>query len=68
MCKSNKKNNNYNKDIINELVARFDVTSRYVIMSIVGDRSGTLSIKIQEEYKQLDAASKKAIAQKLNTL
>jgi len=68
MDKTKKKKDNYNDDIIIELVGRYGYTRDYVLKSIRGDRTGTIPTRIQDEYNQLDRASKAAIQKKSNQL
>lgn len=58
----------YNDLVVDELKKKYDVTRNYILMSIRGERTGTFSIRIQEEYKKLDSASKLAVRAKINEL
>ncbi|MBB4117900.1 hypothetical protein GGR32_000172 [Mesonia hippocampi] len=68
MSKTKQKRQKYNDDVLQELKKKYDVTRNYIILSIRGERNGTLSIQIQEDYRKLNAASKKAINQKISEL
>jgi hypothetical protein len=68
MDKRREKKANYNDTIIKELMAKYGFKRNYILMSIRGERTGTIPIKIQEEYKTLDSASKIAIRNKINEI
>lgn len=68
MSKTKQKRQKYNDDVLQELKKKYDVTRNYIILSIRGERNGTLSVQIQEDYRKLNAASKKAINQKISEL
>ena len=62
------KKRNYNDAVIEELRAKYGFTRNYIIMSIRGDRTGTVPTKIADEYKQLDRATKQVIKSKIENL
>jgi len=68
MSKSKQKRQTYNDPVIQELKNRYGFTRQYIVMSIRGERTGTICIQIQEEYKKLDKASKQAITKTVNEL
>ncbi len=68
MNKTRKKKHNYNDTVIDELRGKYGYTKNYIIMSIRGDRKGTIPTRIQDEYNQLDRASKAAIQKKVNEI
>lgn len=68
MNKTRKKKNNYNDTVIEELKAKYGYTYNYIIMSIRGDRKGTIPTRIQDEYNQLDRASKAMLQKKVNEI
>ena len=61
MDKPKKKNQKYNDEVIEALISKYGFKANYIRMSIRGERVGTIPIKIQEEYKKLDAQAKAAI-------
>jgi len=65
MDKRTKKRVKYNTDILNALKEKYGVELDYIRKSIRGDRTGTLPIRIAEEYKSMQIASKKAINSKI---
>lgn len=68
MGKNRKKNINYNTVAIDELVKKYGFSRDYVLKSIRGDRTGLIPTRIQDDYNQLDRASKIAIQNKANEL
>lgn len=68
MSKAKQKRPIYNEVIISALKEKYGFTSSYIRMSIRGDRTGTIPIKIQEEYKQLEREAKQAVNKKINEL
>lgn len=57
------KKKSYDGEVIKMLQERYDVGVRYIQMSIAGERNGSLSIKIQEEYKNAVRARKKTLSE-----
>ncbi len=57
----------YNQAILRELQKKYDVGLNYVRQSITGYRSGTLSIKIAEDYKMMEKAATAAIKETLKS-
>ncbi|MFH6945144.1 hypothetical protein [Flavobacterium sp. FlaQc-50] len=68
MDKSRKKKSLYNTEILTELQNKYGFGRDYILKSIRGERSGTIPIKIQEEYKTLLSASTQAIRKQINEL
>ena len=68
MDKSRKKKSLYNTEILTELQNKYGFGRDYILKSIRGERSGTVPIKIQEEYKALLSASTQAIKKQINEL
>ena len=68
MDKSRKKKSVYNTEILIQLKNKYGFTRDYILKSIKGERTGTIPIKIQEEYKSLVSASNQAIQQQINKI
>jgi len=68
MSKPKQKRANYNEEILKALQNKYDVTAQYIRMSIRGERTGTMSIKIQEDYKTLEKEANKAVNNKIKDL
>lgn len=68
MSKLRQKKTNYNEEIIKALIEKYGFKRDYIYKSIRGERVGTYPLKIQEEYKTLEAASKQIINEKINAL
>lgn len=68
MDKNKKTRSNYNEEILKQLMKKYGFTKSYIQKSIRGDRTGTIPLKIQEEYKALDSETKKVIKTKLDKL
>jgi len=68
MSKLTKKKNNYNEEILLELEKKYGFKRNYIQKAIRGERTGTIPLKIQEEYKALEKASKNVIVKKINEL
>ncbi|MEN5434131.1 hypothetical protein ABE545_10850 [Sphingobacterium faecium] len=68
MNKLRKKPQNYNDDAVKELMIKYGFKRNYILMSIRGERVGTVPVKIQDEYLQMDRAAKAAIQKKVNEL
>lgn len=66
MDKLNKKKTIYNEEILKELEKKYGFKRNYIQKSIRGERTGTIPLKIQEEYKELEKASKTAIQKKIS--
>lgn len=61
MSKRKQKKANYNEDVIIALISKYGFKRDYILKSIRGDRVGTIPLRIQEDYKTLNTAAKKAI-------
>lgn len=61
MSKRKQKKANYNEDVIIALISKYGFKRDYILKSIRGDRVGTIPLRIQEDYKTLNSAAKKAI-------
>ena len=68
MDKSRKKKSVYNTELLIQLKNKYGFTRDYILKSIKGERTGTIPIKIQEEYKSLVSASNQAIQQQINKI
>lgn len=68
MDKTKKKKSSYNDTIIEQLMIKYGFGRDYILKSIKGDRSGTIPIRIQEEYKTLLSASNALIKQQINQI
>jgi hypothetical protein len=68
MSKLTKKKINYNEEILNELIKKYGFKKNYIQKAIRGERTGTIPLKIQEEYNTLLKESKKTIIKKINEL
>jgi len=68
MSKLTKKKNIYNEEILIELEKKYGFKRNYIQKAIRGERTGTIPLKIQEEYKALEKASKNVIVKKINEL
>ena len=68
MSKLTKKKNIYNEEILIELEKKYGFKRNYIQKAIRGERTGTIPLKIQEEYKTLEKASKNLIVKKINEL
>jgi phosphoserine aminotransferase len=68
MDKLSKKRNNYNEEILNELIKKYGFKKNYIQKAIRGERTGTIPLKIKEEYKTLTAAANIAIHSKINSI
>lgn len=68
MDKSRKKKSVYNTEILIELKNKYGFSRDYILKSIKGERTGTIPIKIQEEYKALLSTSNQAIKKQINDL
>lgn len=53
-----KRRNTTNVAIIKGLAAKYDVSKRFVEMSIKGERESDCAEQIKSEYEKLDSASK----------
>lgn len=68
MNKPTQKRAKYNDDIIKGLMSKYGFKRNYILMSIRGERTGTIPIRIQEEYNQLNRETKKVINSKIDKL
>ena len=68
MDKPKQKKSIYNDDVIKVIIERYGFKRNYILKSIRGERSGTIPLKIQEEYKKLNSEAKKIINQKSKEL
>lgn len=68
MSKRTKKRINFNPDILNLLKDRYDFSIDYIRKSLRGDRVGIMPDTLIKEYKELEAAAKKALQEKANNL
>ena len=68
MDKLNKKKNNYNEEVLNELINKYGFKKNYIQKAIRGERTGTIPLKIQEEYKSLSNAANSAIKSQINKI
>lgn len=68
MGKLTTKKNTYNTEILIELQKKYGFKKDYIQKSIRGDRTGTIPLKIQEEYKALLSASNKAVKDKIKEI
>lgn len=68
MSKLTKKKINYNEEILNELIKKYGFKKNYIQKAIRGERTGTIPLKIQEEYNTLLKESKKTIVEKIKEL
>ena len=66
MSESTKKRNNYNTDVVNTLASKYGVSSRYVTMSLNGDRKSATSETILREYNKLVKAIKDQLRKEVN--
>lgn len=66
MDKGTKKKNTYNAVIIKELIAKYGFGRDYIQKSIRGERTGTIPLRIAEEYEKLNRASNKTVTDKIN--
>lgn len=67
MNKPKQKKNNYNPDILNELVKQFGFSIDYIRKCLRKDREGIMPDKVIALYKKLDTTSKKAIKEDLKS-
>ena len=65
MDKSKRKRETYNEDVLIALKKKYGFTRNYIVMSIRGDRTGTLPLQIAEEYKKAAGAAKKLVESKI---
>ena len=68
MNKPTKKRINYNEDILNVLIAKYDFTADYIRKSIRGDRNGIMPDRIKQEYKKLLVEDEQLKTRALKTL
>lgn len=68
MDKSRKKKSDYNTEILTLLQNKYGFGRDYILKSIRGERTGTIPIRIQEEYKMLLSASNQAIKKQIDEL
>lgn len=68
MSKIRKKRNEYNDLVVKELMKRYGFKRNYILMSVRGERTGTIPLRIKEDYRLLDSASRQAIQQKVDEL
>ncbi len=68
MNKPTQKRINYNVEIINSLIAKYGFKKNYIQKAIRGERTGTIPLKIQEEYKTLEREARKVIKTKVEEL
>ncbi len=68
MDKHTNKKNKYNPDILKELEKKWGVKKNYIQKSIRGERTGTIPLKIKEEYLALTQAANTAIKSKLEDI
>lgn len=68
MDKGTKKNNTYNATIIKELMMKYGFKRDYIQKSIRGERTGTIPLRIAEEYENLNRAAKKIVSDKINEI
>lgn len=61
MNKPTKKRQTYNVDVINALSAEFEVSTRFVRMSVNKEKNSLTADTIRKKYKQLADASLNAI-------
>ena len=62
MSEKLKKRNIYNQDILEHIQSRYGFSLDYIRKSLRGDRTGILPEKIVFEYTQLEAETRKVIA------
>jgi hypothetical protein len=62
MKDDSKKRNLYNQDILDHIQQRYGFSLDYIRKSLRGDRIGILPEKILKEYTELEAETRKAIA------
>lgn len=68
MDKHKTKKNTYNEDIIIELQKKYGFKKNYIQKAIRGDRTGTIPLKIQEEYRLLVSAANIAVRSKIEKI
>jgi len=68
MSKAKQKKATYNDTVIKELIVKYGFGRDYILKSIKGERTGTIPIKIQEEYNALVRVSNKIIKEQINQL
>lgn len=68
MSKPTKKRTNYNEDILNVLKDKYGYSLDYIRKSLRGDRTGIMPDAIIKAYKELENASKSAVAEKAESL
>lgn len=68
MNRVRRKHSTYNDVVVEELMKKHRCSRDYILKSIRGDRTGTKSTMIQDEYRQLDRASRLAIENKIKKL
>lgn len=68
MNKSRQKPQIYNDVVVKELMERYGFKRNYVLMSIRGERTGTIPVRIKDDYHRLDRAAKAAIKNKIKEL
>ena len=63
MSKNNKKKpyNQYNPAIIKQLKKKYGLTTQFIGQSLRGERTSDTSLKICEDYKQMEREINKAI-------
>lgn len=54
MDKGTKKNNTYNDGLVKELMLKYGFKRNYILKSIRGERTGTIPLRIAEEYNRLN--------------
>lgn len=54
----------YNGLVVKELIERYGFKRNYILMSIRGDRDGTIPRRIREEYHMLNEALTKTLKEK----
>ena len=68
MNKTKQKKQTYNDAVVKALMERHNLNRGYILKMVRGERNGSLGIKVQEEYKQLDSAAKVTVNNKINNL
>ncbi|WP_430615362.1 hypothetical protein [Flavobacterium sp. JP2137] len=53
MDKPTKKTTRYNAEVINRLREKYGVSTRFITMSITGDRTSETSDRIKADYKKM---------------
>ena len=68
MSKPTKKRINFNPNVLDILVGRYDYSKSYIKASVRGDRTGVMPDILIKEYKKLELEAEKLNADAVKTL